>query len=337
MRRIHSTTALLTGMKTVAIGCLLSLMLCAAGFGVDPSSPVPELTQWILPGSAPYHEDAYYALRISGAQGTDIDWPDYPERLDDLLMEPVPAAEVPPALQPAPETPARVYRLTALKPGIWKLPARTLRLKGNGQNLTLPVPALLYEALPLAEDTVPGIDALADPASPAALLPRRRLGWAGLIGTAVAALAGALGWYYRKAARKSAPAPAPLPPWVTALRRLEDLRRRNWPILGKVELYYVDLSAILRYYVQDRFGVNAPEMTTQECMEALRSSGLDEPVVEMLEELLRHCDRVKFAGLIPGVPEMETRLEASEGFIRQTIPAPDAQPAAAGQPERKDL
>lgn len=338
MTRICSKSVLRAGMRIAATGCLLSVLGGVCGFSAELSSKAPEVILRIIPDSAPYYQDVYYVLSVSGPGAADIAWPDYPEHLDGLLIETLSASEVPPALQLAPETPVKVYRLTALKPGIWKLPARTLRLREDGQEEGgLPVPAILYEALPLPEGTVPGIDALADPASLAALLPRRHLGWLGLIGIATAAMLTVLMWYYRKAARKSAPATSPLPPWETALRWLEDLRRRNWPMLGKVELYYVDLSAILRYYIQDRFGVNAPEMTTQECVEALASSGLDSPSVEALKGLLRHCDQVKFAGLLPGVPEMEARLEAAAAFIRQTIPAPGTQPAVASRPEREGV
>jgi len=276
-------------------------------------------------------------LSVSGAAASDISWPDFPEHLDDLLIEAVPAADIPSALLTAPDTPVKVYRLTALKSGVWKLPARTLKLKQDGQEISLTVPSILYEAQPLPEGTMPKIDDLEDPVSPVSLLRSKFRWWIGLVGLAAVAMIAFFLWYYRTAARKPVPAAPMLPPWETALRRLEELRRRNWPILGKVELYYVDLSAILRYYIQDRFGINAPDMTTQECVEAMRSAGLDSTGIQKLEDLLRHFDRVKFAGLVPGVPEMEARLEAAAEFVRQTIPDQQTEPAAPGKPEKEDL
>jgi hypothetical protein len=91
----------------------------------------------------------------------------------------------------------------------------------------------------------------------------------------------------------------------------------------KVEPYYVDLSMILRYYIEDRFGIRAPELTTPEFMDIATESGLlDESQQTFLAAFLRHCDRVKFARHEPGVKEMEERLSEVERFVKDTIPKP---------------
>ena len=320
MRRKTSTTRRFVVTGALAAGLLICLSWSPGAFGAETPASVPAVNLRMVPGSGPYHRDGYYVLHVPGTNPSDITWPDPPRQLDGLLVDGLSASDVPPWLAIPPDASARVWRLTALKPGTWKLPSQTVRIRRNGQEISLPVPSVLFEALPLPDGVVPKEDDLEDPVAPEMLLQGKRHWWVALVALAIAVSMGILLWCYRYASSKPIPAPPPLPPWETALRRLEELRRRNWPMLGKVELYYVDLSAILRYYIQDRFNIDAPEMTTEECVEALGNAGPDN--ARAVEELLRHFDRVKFAGLTPGVPVMEARLEAVADFVRQTTPTP---------------
>lgn len=150
--------------------------------------------------------------------------------------------------------------------------------------------------------------------------PERRGGiplWAlaagGLALLALAAVA------YRLSRARGAP---PLPPpeeiaWE-ALRRLVALGLLE---RGEVEKFFVVLSAILRQYVENRFGVHAPERTTEEFLdEAARHPALA-GYRARLGEFLSLSDRVKFARYRPDEAAIQGAFDAAKGFIAETTPA----------------
>lgn len=154
--------------------------------------------------------------------------------------------------------------------------------------------------------------------------------WAALAAAAAAALAGWL--LYRRLSRVPV-APAPLPAWEVAARRLRELAQRRLPEQGRHEAYYVDLSAILRYYLEDRFALHAPEQTTQEFLETASQGGALGPEHQaFLAGFLRHSDRVKFARHVPAAPEMAEHFAGVEAFVRDTTPRAGADPAPTGAP-----
>ena len=95
-----------------------------------------------------------------------------------------------------------------------------------------------------------------------------------VLGVLVALVAGVLLW---RRNRKSADVqatitPPPPPPHERALQALQALLSRHLPEQGDVEPYFVELSEILRRYVEDRFGLRAPEQTTEEFLADLQQT-----------------------------------------------------------------
>jgi hypothetical protein len=111
--------------------------------------------------------------------------------------------------------------------------------------------------------------------------------------------------------------------WDLAYTRLRELDSRRWPEQGKFQPYYVELSSILRHYIEDRFMVHAPEMTTPEFLaEASKSGVLSPDHQELLAHFLRHCDRVKFAQFRPTEGDMERSFAEVLRFVDETAPQP---------------
>ena len=115
------------------------------------------------------------------------------------------------------------------------------------------------------------------------------------------------------------------------MRRLTELLRRHPLESGRYGAYYVDLSAILRYYIEDRFNAHAPELTTPELLRVIgEASLLGEEQQAFLAEFLRHCDRVKFARYRPSTDEMKSGYAAVKRFVDETAPqAPTHEEEAA--------
>ena len=200
---------------------------------------------------------------------------------------------------------------------------------GDGQRLVIPCPALRVRDLtPEETEEAMRFEPIAGAISPG--IPTWKDWRLWLAGGMAAALSAAGGWYLlRQRGKKSIEAP-PAPPWEVAYDRLRQLDERHLPESGRFETFYVDLSSILRYYIEDRFELHAPERTTPEFLaEARDSEVLSEAHQRVLANLLRHCDLVKFARYRPSVEDMEKGLSAVIRFVDETVPREEVAPEAA--------
>ena len=104
-----------------------------------------------------------------------------------------------------------------------------------------------------------------------------------------------------------------------ALARLDRLERRGLPAGDAVDAWYVELSDIVRRYIEERFALRAPELTTEEFLiEAGRSAELTAAHRDLLSEFLATCDRVKFARYSPGDDESREALEVARRFLEES-------------------
>lgn len=104
-----------------------------------------------------------------------------------------------------------------------------------------------------------------------------------------------------------------------AVRRLAALERGGAPEEPDLDGWFVELSAIVRRYLEERYHVRAPELTTEEFMQvARRAAGLSAEHRELLSAFLERCDRVKFAGYRPDPTESLATLKAARAFIEDT-------------------
>ena len=88
---------------------------------------------------------------------------------------------------------------------------------------------------------------------------------------------------------------------------------------GEIKLFYNRLGNILRNYVENRFGLRAPERTTEEFLHELRESdALDDSHKRILKAFLEHCDLVKFAAYNPENPEIQKTFDTCKEFICST-------------------
>ena len=104
-----------------------------------------------------------------------------------------------------------------------------------------------------------------------------------------------------------------------ALARLQEVLDQDLIGQGRIKEFYVDVSFVLRRYIEDRFGLRAPEQTTEEFLGETRSAArLDRDDVEVLEQFLSHCDLVKFAAARPADHEIHATLQTVRTFIERT-------------------
>ncbi|MGH7894994.1 MAG: hypothetical protein ACREQL_10010 [Candidatus Binatia bacterium] len=127
----------------------------------------------------------------------------------------------------------------------------------------------------------------------------------------------------RLVARRGRPRPvaAPAPPHVVAVAALDALRARALVEQGAFKEFYSALSDIVRRYLEDRFGVRAPEMTTEEFLLASSRDGrLVAAHRRLLGDFLVESDLVKFARHVPTMADSERAFTAARRFVDETTP-----------------
>ncbi len=112
---------------------------------------------------------------------------------------------------------------------------------------------------------------------------------------------------------------AKIPPYDLALTRLKALDEKQLWQKNKIKKYYVELTDIVRSYIERELNIPALESTTDELMETIidfnTSSSLNIPdeTIKKLQKLLQEADLVKFAKYKPLVNEIELhRNDAGE-------------------------
>jgi hypothetical protein len=160
-----------------------------------------------------------------------------------------------------------------------------------------------------------GIEAPGDP------FPTPFRGWWWVAAAAAGLVAGAAMWRWARSTRtrRGDADEVALPAHVKAMRTLQRLRTAPRTTPAEIDAFYVDVSAVLRAYLEERFGLHAPHRTTEEFLRELEAGdGLAKEHRLELERFLTQCDLVKFAALVPGEREHVTTWELAAAFVEAT-------------------
>lgn len=214
------------------------------------------------------------------------------------------------------------YILTTEQPGTLTLPALTVQVRTAAGDIALSTEPLDISVTSLLTDHA-DVQAPRDIAPP---VPLERRGVPPWVWIALGGLAGLLlllaAWWLWRRRHHRFPIWPPRPAHVLALEALQRLQRDDLIAQWRVEEFYVRLSGIVRRYIEWRFGVRAPEQTTEEFLEAIfTTGGLIATHRDLLAAFLQQCDLVKFAMHQPVSGDMQRALERARAFIEQTADA----------------
>ena len=107
--------------------------------------------------------------------------------------------------------------------------------------------------------------------------------------------------------------------YEVARRRLDTLIAKPRPQGEEVNAFFVELSDIVRQYLEARFDLRAPELTTEEFMETvIDSPDLSRDHQTLLRDFLKQADLVKFAGFQPDDKTIQDSIAAADRFILET-------------------
>jgi len=108
------------------------------------------------------------------------------------------------------------------------------------------------------------------------------------------------------------------PPEVIALRELEKIREDKPWLHGRIKIYHIRLSEVLRRYIEGRFSIIALELTTDEILQALKSLVCQSSEIDRLAGILKLADLVKFAKAIPTEEENALQVNLATEFVQNT-------------------
>jgi hypothetical protein len=108
-----------------------------------------------------------------------------------------------------------------------------------------------------------------------------------------------------------------LPPHLSAMQAIEEIKNEKIWQKGRVKEYYTQLTDMIRAYLSERFQFNALEMTSSEIINCLLKIK-DKDTLKDLNDLLRTADLVKFAKYNPQINENDINLTVAIEFINQT-------------------
>lgn len=129
-----------------------------------------------------------------------------------------------------------------------------------------------------------------------------------------------------------------LPAFMVALQGLKQLQSEHLCEKGLEKDYYTRLTEILRVYMQDRFAINAMEMTSTEIVSALEALPSREAVSPAeMRKVLSMADFVKFAKVRP-LPEDNIKVyNAAVRFVEDTKVVPQQDVAAEDAPVKTNI
>jgi hypothetical protein len=129
-------------------------------------------------------------------------------------------------------------------------------------------------------------------------------------------------YYFIKKAKNKPPVIIPekpkIPAHIIAFEKLEKLKNNKLWQDGKLKLYYISLTDIVREYIESRYKINTLEQTTEEILSALRNVAIDEESKSKLKQILVLGDLVKFAKEQPLAAENERSLANAFEFVEGT-------------------
>lgn len=202
----------------------------------------------------------------------------------------------------------KTVRLTSLRPGNWLLTTNPVVCSfsdGSKKAQALPAITLHVESTLSADNAKTLSDIHAAPKELKTIL------WVVLLIAVMALLAGLITlWLVKRPKTQAAAAPV-IPPHMLARNALAELKNSDWI----PEPFFVQLSQILRTYLEGRFELNAPECTTEELTQKLADEHRD-----VLATVFEQSDLVKFARADAQHDVMQTAFDTVENFISQTCP-----------------
>ena len=110
-----------------------------------------------------------------------------------------------------------------------------------------------------------------------------------------------------------------VPAHITAFEALEKIKEEAIWKENKIKEYYSEITDTIRLYIEERFQINALELTSDEIIHVFKSQVIDSESKAKLYQILTLSDFVKFAKQIPIEAEHTLTLNNAFDFVKGTL------------------
>ena len=143
-----------------------------------------------------------------------------------------------------------------------------------------------------------------------------------LLAVLVLVVGGGIAWWRwrNRSLEGEQPEGPPISPEDEALIRLNRLFDSDLIRRGKLKEYFLELSEILRQYLERRFEILAVESTTSEIIRSLTSREISPSLLNKIQQVMESADFVKFAKWKPEPSEIVRINQMSKAFIEEARP-----------------
>ncbi len=320
--------------RPAAAGVAAALAVASLALGAgDLRGQAPRVT--IEPDTTEIHVGDPLTLRLTVEHPADLEvrWP------DSLSLSPFEAL----ALEAGPPaasgdgllTPAQLH-VTAFELGELEIPSFDIELT-DGVDVTATVST---DPIVIGVTTV-GLDEggdIRDVKGPRAIARNWLLLWPWLL---LALVLGGVGYWWgrrrrRDAGRADAGPPVPgRPAHEIALEALDRLEASPLLERGEIKPYHIEVSRIVRTYLEGRYRIWALEMITPDVISSLGHAGADPGIRTAFGHFLDACDLVKFAKVRPGDAACRRILADARELVERTkyLPPSSAESEATADEE----
>lgn len=108
------------------------------------------------------------------------------------------------------------------------------------------------------------------------------------------------------------------PPYLVALRKLEKYRGDKYWARDRQKVFYSGITDTLREYIDARYGIDAPEMTTAEIFDSLGKTDVPADLFVQVKDLFETADMVKFAKAFASDEENAAAVPLAVRFVTST-------------------
>ena len=150
-------------------------------------------------------------------------------------------------------------------------------------------------------------------------IPNPRLPFFWVLGIAIALL---IGWRLWRRKQKAMVSPA-LVSGDSPQQRARTALKSSLNSLADPPVFCTRISDVLRMFLEEQFGLQAPDRTTEEFLQHMEpASPLSTAQQQSVATFLTRCDLVKFARHHPPESELLTLFHTALGLIDETQPVP---------------
>lgn len=276
------------------------------------------VTVEVHPAQARLSDEPQLTLTISHEPGVTVRKPPFGEALGDFILrdfrEPLPRVEG------EREVLQQVYTLEPTRTGKLSIAPISVtfldqRPGQDGKEQTLTTDSLTVEIASVLDTDIPSLDKLRPSAGPIELPPEPGAGrWLVPLVVLGTLGAGALAWLWRRSRHKAVEPPPPEPRELAQLELERLLQSRLAD--HDVKQFYVELTGIVRRFIERTTAVRAPEQTTEEFLREIgRQQMFPEDDRRRLAEFLESADLVKFAAHQPRREDIDESVRRARAFL----------------------